>query len=195
MESLVGEATKIIHRCCLIYLYTLYLLYTRLSKIFQRILWLPRQKSSLLSITTAPSKIPNHMLVIVDRPKDVADYPAWIQGFLMDCWRICEEYGIGSLTLVDSANGSSIFLMELVKLAERKPITLYCNHKPISASVSPQATLHINVITENQRQFFVRQLSTIAADEPHFRFFGENLLSKMTRKTILFHKSLSITLF
>lgn len=183
--DLAHESSKIVHRFLLIYIYTGYLLYIRISKILQKFQsTFSKSKNSLLSITTGPSKIPNHLLVMVDRPVSI-DYSHWIHGFLIDCWSICEEYGIGSLTLMDSVNGSSVLLMELVKLTERKPITLYCNHKLVSLQnnhlLESRTTLHINIVTENQRQFFVRQLSAVASEEPDFRFTPDNILSKMTR--------------
>lgn len=186
MELLTQASKSILHRLLLIYIYTGYIIYNRLSQLIHRISQaITYRQRPLLSITTAAAKIPNHLLVIVDRPNaKTIDYATWVHGFLIDCWSICEEYGIGSLTLMDSVNGSSVLLMELVKLVERKPITLYCNHKPVttvSSSVDRSgSSLQVNVITENQRQFFVRQLSTIAAEEPHFRFSGETLLPKMT---------------
>lgn len=181
MTSFLLSTCQFIYRLCLIYIYWTWTAYDRLvaiqwkriNRLFCSCIF--RRNDQLLA-SDGLGKVPNHLLI------QASEHQANTKAFLQDCLVLCREYGIRWLTLMDGSNGK--LAVELARLPpQAKPaLHLFCNHKLMASQVADSASpsVNVNVITENQRQFFLRQLARISVEEPDFRFSQGDLLTKMT---------------
>lgn len=142
-------------------------------RLFYQLVWQRYfRRSAPLAAQRQLKKRPRHLLIRAECLHDSG--PRETGRSTTDAVNVSVEHGIEHLTILGSPQITRVLLLT----TSTNIVDLYENHRPIRQG--EDVRLRINVVTEDQQQFFVQQLKRIAVEEPEFRFTTENLLSKMT---------------
>lgn len=118
------------------------------------------------------AKVPKHVLVRITRKHQMECHD-----ILKDCIDVAEQHGIEYLTVL----GAESMTEELLLGCDQHCI--YRDHRRFKEGSSSASRLpKINIITQDQKQFFITELRRIKMEKPEFRFDGGNLLSEMSCK-------------
>lgn len=116
----------------------------------------------------AGKKQPRHVLIRADNLDLGA--PRRLEAFLEDCLGLAARHDLEHLTVI----GHRRLVRSLVATGAAE---VYENHRLVQASAG---ALKVNVCSEDQLGYFVRELSLIASADPEFRFTAPTLLSHMS---------------